>query len=60
MIRKAITLTDNWQDESLSINAVIYHGDSDQLKETCQQIAQRKGGYYFSTKASHVVRQHCY
>ncbi|MBG3115490.1 trifunctional transcriptional regulator/proline dehydrogenase/L-glutamate gamma-semialdehyde dehydrogenase [Proteus mirabilis] len=43
MIRKAITLTDNWQDESLSINAVIYHGDSDQLKETCQQIAQRKG-----------------
>ncbi|HEK2943249.1 TPA: trifunctional transcriptional regulator/proline dehydrogenase/L-glutamate gamma-semialdehyde dehydrogenase [Proteus mirabilis] len=43
MIRNAITLTDNWQDESLSINAVIYHGDSDQLKETCQQIAQRKG-----------------
>ncbi|EPK2338565.1 TPA: trifunctional transcriptional regulator/proline dehydrogenase/L-glutamate gamma-semialdehyde dehydrogenase [Proteus mirabilis] len=43
MIRKAITLTDNWHDESLSINAVIYHGDSDQLKETCQQIAQRKG-----------------
>ncbi len=43
MIRNAVTLTDNWQDESLSINAVIYHGDSDQLKETCQQIAQRKG-----------------
>ncbi|MEY1271993.1 trifunctional transcriptional regulator/proline dehydrogenase/L-glutamate gamma-semialdehyde dehydrogenase [Proteus mirabilis] len=43
IVRKAITLTDNWQDESLSINAVIYHGDSDQLKETCQQIAQRKG-----------------
>ncbi|MBG6016886.1 trifunctional transcriptional regulator/proline dehydrogenase/L-glutamate gamma-semialdehyde dehydrogenase [Proteus mirabilis] len=43
MIRNAVTLTDNWQDESLSINAVIYHGDSDQLKETCQQIAQRTG-----------------
>ena len=43
IVRKAITLTENWNDESLKINAVIYHGDGDQLRETCQKIAQRKG-----------------
>ncbi|WFC27148.1 hypothetical protein PT008_11305 [Proteus mirabilis] len=43
IVRKAITLTESWNDESLKINAVIYHGDGDQLRETCQKIAQRKG-----------------
>lgn len=43
IVRKTITLTENWTDDRLKINAVIYHGDSDQLRETCQKIAQRKG-----------------
>ncbi|HCH49529.1 MAG TPA: trifunctional transcriptional regulator/proline dehydrogenase/L-glutamate gamma-semialdehyde dehydrogenase [Proteus sp.] len=42
-VRKSITLTDKWDDDSVKINAVIYHGDCDQLKEICQKIAQRKG-----------------
>lgn len=42
-VRKSISLTKNWQETKEPIEGVIYHGDSDQLKDVCAAIAQRKG-----------------
>ncbi|QKJ50285.1 hypothetical protein G9396_19760 [Providencia rettgeri] len=41
-MRKSISLTKNWQETKEPIEGVIYHGDSDQLKDVCAAIAQRK------------------
>lgn len=43
LIRKHITLTEHWDDNAVNINAIIFHGDSDQLRDVCQKVAQRKG-----------------
>lgn len=42
-VRKTISLTKNWIESKEPIEGVIYHGDSDQLKEVCTAVAQRKG-----------------
>lgn len=42
-VRQTIQFTKQWQDDPLAIEAVIHHGDSDQLRTVCQTIAQRKG-----------------
>ena len=42
-VREAISITKNWQEYQDQIEGVIYHGDSDQLKEICSAIAMRKG-----------------
>ncbi|MGV7960911.1 trifunctional transcriptional regulator/proline dehydrogenase/L-glutamate gamma-semialdehyde dehydrogenase [Photorhabdus tasmaniensis] len=42
-VRKAITLIRDWQNEDTEFEAVIYHGDSDQLRQVCEHVAQRKG-----------------
>ncbi|EMN4129610.1 MULTISPECIES: trifunctional transcriptional regulator/proline dehydrogenase/L-glutamate gamma-semialdehyde dehydrogenase [Providencia] len=42
-VRHAVAMTKNWQEHHGHIEAVIYHGDSDQLKVVCESIAQRKG-----------------
>ncbi|ENU1227812.1 trifunctional transcriptional regulator/proline dehydrogenase/L-glutamate gamma-semialdehyde dehydrogenase [Providencia rettgeri] len=42
-VRKTISLTKNWIETKEPIEGVIYHGDSDQLKEVCAVVAQRKG-----------------
>lgn len=42
-VRKTISITKQWQESKEPIESVIYHGDSDQLKEVCAIIAERKG-----------------
>ncbi|MCE1704689.1 hypothetical protein LWT84_24515, partial [Enterobacter hormaechei] len=42
-VRKSIHLVQDWQSEDTAFEAVIYHGDSDQLRQVCGQVAQRKG-----------------
>jgi RHH-type proline utilization regulon transcriptional repressor/proline dehydrogenase/delta 1-pyrroline-5-carboxylate dehydrogenase len=52
-IHPSIHLVNDWQSEdannentiseNLAIEAVIYHGDSDQLRTVCETVAQRKG-----------------
>ncbi|MEX0446200.1 trifunctional transcriptional regulator/proline dehydrogenase/L-glutamate gamma-semialdehyde dehydrogenase [Xenorhabdus sp. SGI246] len=46
-IRHSIHLVNDWQNEDTTedttIEAVIYHGDCDQLRYICETVAQRKG-----------------
>ncbi|CBJ81124.1 multifunctional: transcriptional repressor of proline utilization; proline dehydrogenase; pyrroline-5-carboxylate dehydrogenase [Xenorhabdus bovienii str. Jollieti] len=42
-VRHSIRLINDWQNEETEMEAVIYHGDCDQLRHVCGIIAQRKG-----------------
>ncbi|CDL79092.1 trifunctional transcriptional regulator/proline dehydrogenase/L-glutamate gamma-semialdehyde dehydrogenase [Xenorhabdus cabanillasii] len=42
-IRYSIHLVNDWQNEDTTMEAVIYHGDCDQLRYVCEAVAQRKG-----------------
>lgn len=42
-VQKRIVICKNWADEQTHFDAVIYHGDSDQLRLICEQVAQRPG-----------------
>ncbi|CNJ59513.1 trifunctional transcriptional regulator/proline dehydrogenase/L-glutamate gamma-semialdehyde dehydrogenase [Yersinia aldovae] len=42
-VQSRITLTNDWQAANISFDAVIYHGDADQLRILCEQIAQIDG-----------------
>ncbi|EPT1733693.1 trifunctional transcriptional regulator/proline dehydrogenase/L-glutamate gamma-semialdehyde dehydrogenase [Providencia stuartii] len=42
-VRNAVSITKDWQEYNGHIEAVIYHGDSDQLKIVCETVAKRKG-----------------
>ncbi|MCW2253970.1 RHH-type proline utilization regulon transcriptional repressor/proline dehydrogenase/delta 1-pyrroline-5-carboxylate dehydrogenase [Providencia alcalifaciens] len=42
-VRNVISVTKNWQEHTGHIEAVIHHGDSDQLKSVCEIVANRKG-----------------
>ncbi|WP_145582030.1 trifunctional transcriptional regulator/proline dehydrogenase/L-glutamate gamma-semialdehyde dehydrogenase [Yersinia vastinensis] len=42
-VQSCITLTQDWQTANISFDAVIYHGDADQLRILCEQIAQIDG-----------------
>ncbi|MFF7706363.1 trifunctional transcriptional regulator/proline dehydrogenase/L-glutamate gamma-semialdehyde dehydrogenase [Pseudomonas sp. NPDC007930] len=35
--------TSDWKQDSAAFDAVLHHGDSDQLRQVCQQVAQRGG-----------------
>ncbi|UFH49719.1 trifunctional transcriptional regulator/proline dehydrogenase/L-glutamate gamma-semialdehyde dehydrogenase [Pseudomonas sp. KNUC1026] len=38
-----IRVVSDWARDDLALDAVIHHGDSDQLRAVCQQVAQRAG-----------------
>jgi RHH-type transcriptional regulator, proline utilization regulon repressor / proline dehydrogenase / delta 1-pyrroline-5-carboxylate dehydrogenase len=40
VVQSRITLTNDWQAANISFDAAIYHGDADQLRILCEQIAQ--------------------
>ncbi|CAM4001787.1 trifunctional transcriptional regulator/proline dehydrogenase/L-glutamate gamma-semialdehyde dehydrogenase [Xenorhabdus thuongxuanensis] len=42
-VRQHIYWINDWQNEETAMEAVIYHGDCDQLRHVCEVIAQRKG-----------------
>lgn len=42
-VQARIESTTNWQDDSLEFEAVLHHGDSDQLRALCKLLAQRSG-----------------
>lgn len=43
VVQSRIRLTQNWQTANVAFDAVIYHGDADQLRILCEQIAQIDG-----------------
>ncbi|MFG0379447.1 trifunctional transcriptional regulator/proline dehydrogenase/L-glutamate gamma-semialdehyde dehydrogenase [Pseudomonas sp. zbq_18] len=42
-VQKRIELVADWSTVDAEFDAILHHGDSDQLREVCQQAAQRKG-----------------
>ncbi|QIB50876.1 trifunctional transcriptional regulator/proline dehydrogenase/L-glutamate gamma-semialdehyde dehydrogenase [Pseudomonas sp. OIL-1] len=42
-VQARIESTTNWEDDSVEFEAVLHHGDSDQLRELCKLLAQRSG-----------------
>ncbi|WP_029093578.1 trifunctional transcriptional regulator/proline dehydrogenase/L-glutamate gamma-semialdehyde dehydrogenase [Budvicia aquatica] len=42
-VQKKIGFIADWQSSDAQFDAVIYHGDSDKLKDVCQQLARRDG-----------------
>jgi len=43
VVQKQIDFSADWQQSQLAFDAVIYHGDADQLRILCEQLAQRSG-----------------
>lgn len=43
VVKSRITLTKDWQTANIAFDGVIYHGDADQLRILCEQIAQIDG-----------------
>ncbi|WP_122761440.1 trifunctional transcriptional regulator/proline dehydrogenase/L-glutamate gamma-semialdehyde dehydrogenase [Pseudomonas viridiflava] len=48
-----IKLVPDWAKDEVAIDAVLHHGDSDQLRAICQQIAQRSGAIVGVNGLSH-------
>ncbi|WPO99588.1 trifunctional transcriptional regulator/proline dehydrogenase/L-glutamate gamma-semialdehyde dehydrogenase [Pseudomonas sp. HR96] len=42
-VQARIKLVGDWSRDEVAIDAVLHHGDSDQLRAVCQQVAQRSG-----------------
>ncbi|MDG1581463.1 trifunctional transcriptional regulator/proline dehydrogenase/L-glutamate gamma-semialdehyde dehydrogenase [Pseudomonas sp. GOM6] len=42
-VQKRIELVADWSTVDAEFDAILHHGDSDQLREVCQLAAQRKG-----------------
>lgn len=42
-VQSRISLVADWHKKEVIFDAVLYHGDSDQLRTVCQQIAKRSG-----------------
>ena len=42
-VQARIKLVADWSKEDVSLDAVLHHGDSDQLRAICEQVAQRGG-----------------
>ncbi|SDU26829.1 trifunctional transcriptional regulator/proline dehydrogenase/L-glutamate gamma-semialdehyde dehydrogenase [Geopseudomonas guangdongensis] len=42
-VQQGIQLVGDWTTSELSFDAILHHGDSDQLREVCQKAAQRPG-----------------
>lgn len=43
LVNQVITLTDNWQHVDCQFDAVIFHGDCQQLQTICSLVAERDG-----------------
>ncbi|MEG5265471.1 trifunctional transcriptional regulator/proline dehydrogenase/L-glutamate gamma-semialdehyde dehydrogenase [Pseudomonas sp. JDS28PS106] len=48
-----IKLVADWTKDDVAFEAVLHHGDSDQLREVCQQISQREGAIVGVNGLSH-------
>lgn len=42
-VQTCIRFSKDWAQDQIAFDAVIYHGDADQLRTLCEQIAQRSG-----------------
>ncbi|MDF3935524.1 trifunctional transcriptional regulator/proline dehydrogenase/L-glutamate gamma-semialdehyde dehydrogenase [Pseudomonas citronellolis] len=42
-VLKRIELVNDWTAAEAAFDAILHHGDSDQLREVCEQAAKRKG-----------------
>ena len=42
-VQARITLVADWTKDEVIFDAVLHHGDCDQLRDVCQQVAQRTG-----------------
>jgi RHH-type proline utilization regulon transcriptional repressor/proline dehydrogenase/delta 1-pyrroline-5-carboxylate dehydrogenase len=42
-VQARIGFTKDWAQDKVEFDAAIYHGDADQLRTLCEQIAQRSG-----------------
>lgn len=42
-VQARMKLVADWNKDEVAIDAVLHHGDSDQLRAICQQVAQRSG-----------------
>ncbi|MNC41237.1 Bifunctional protein PutA [compost metagenome] len=42
-VQQGIQLIGDWATNELTFDAIIHHGDSDQLREVCQLAAKRPG-----------------
>jgi len=42
-VQERVDFAKEWQTAAPEFDAVIYHGDADQLRELCQTIAKRAG-----------------
>ncbi|PBQ11668.1 trifunctional transcriptional regulator/proline dehydrogenase/L-glutamate gamma-semialdehyde dehydrogenase [Pseudomonas congelans] len=52
-VQARIKLIPDWTKDEVAIDAVLHHGDSDQLRAICQQIAQRSGAIVGVNGLSH-------
>ncbi|WP_024675937.1 trifunctional transcriptional regulator/proline dehydrogenase/L-glutamate gamma-semialdehyde dehydrogenase [Pseudomonas syringae] len=52
-VQASIKLIPDWSKDEVAIDAVLHHGDSDQLRAICQQIAQRSGAIVGVNGLSH-------
>ncbi|SDW86932.1 L-proline dehydrogenase /delta-1-pyrroline-5-carboxylate dehydrogenase [Pseudomonas syringae] len=52
-VQARITLVPDWNKDEVAIDAVLHHGDSDQLRAICQQIARRNGAIVGVNGLSH-------
>ncbi|MFJ4141886.1 trifunctional transcriptional regulator/proline dehydrogenase/L-glutamate gamma-semialdehyde dehydrogenase [Pseudomonas sp. NPDC089734] len=52
-VQARIKLVADWNKDDVSIDAVLHHGDSDQLRAVCEQVAQRSGAIVGVNGLSH-------
>ncbi|MFI3047344.1 trifunctional transcriptional regulator/proline dehydrogenase/L-glutamate gamma-semialdehyde dehydrogenase [Pseudomonas coronafaciens] len=52
-VQARIKLVPDWKKDEVTIDAVLHHGDSDQLRAICQQIARRNGAIVGVNGLSH-------
>jgi RHH-type proline utilization regulon transcriptional repressor/proline dehydrogenase/delta 1-pyrroline-5-carboxylate dehydrogenase len=43
LVQERISLVTEWAESEIAIEAILHHGDSDQLREVCQLAAKRPG-----------------
>ncbi|WP_144961303.1 trifunctional transcriptional regulator/proline dehydrogenase/L-glutamate gamma-semialdehyde dehydrogenase [Pseudomonas oryzihabitans] len=42
-VRARVQVAADWRKDEVAFEAVLHHGDSDQLRQVCQQVAKRNG-----------------
>ncbi|MGY8829761.1 MAG: aldehyde dehydrogenase family protein, partial [Pseudomonadales bacterium] len=62
-VQQRITVLSQWRESDSTFDAILHHGDSDQLREVCQLAAQRPGaqrrdGYPAGTPADRTRPEH--